>query len=56
MYFTKVCLNEDPSLSPVFELFLEYLYSGRIALRHSMVLNVLMLADKYDVKDLQVNL
>jgi len=37
----------------VFADFLHYLYSGRIVLTHDSVLAVLMLADKYNVVDLQ---
>jgi len=37
----------------VFADFLHYLYSGRILLTHDTVLAVLMLADKYNVVDLQ---
>jgi len=37
----------------VFADFLRYMYSGRISLTHDTVLAVLMLADKYNVVDLQ---
>jgi len=37
----------------VFADFLQYMYSGRISLSHDSVLAVLMLADKYNVVDLQ---
>lgn len=40
-------------LPQVFADFLHYLYSGRILLTHDTVLAVLMLADKYNVVDLQ---
>jgi len=40
-------------LLQVFADFLHYLYSGRILLTHDTVLPVLMLADKYNVVDLQ---
>ena len=50
----KIVLKEEPECIQVFELFLRYLYTGKIRLTHYTVLYVLMLADKYGVEDLQV--
>ena len=49
----RVVLLEEPACVQVFELFLRYLYTGVVHLHHYNVLSILMLADKYNVRDLQ---
>lgn len=51
----KIVLKEEPECVHVFDQFLKYLYTGQIQLTHGSVLAILMLADKYNVDDLQVN-
>lgn len=48
----EITLQEDPVCIVVFGTFLQYIYTGRIRLDHLNVLPVLMLADKYGLKDL----
>lgn len=48
----RILLQEAPECVEVFELFLRYLYTGRLKISHSTVLPILALADKYNVKDL----
>jgi len=50
---TRVVLTETPSCEAVFEDFLRYLYTGRIALDHATCIPLVSLADKYNVRDLQ---
>ena len=49
----RVVLKEEPQCMAVFELFLQFFYTGCIQLTHVNVLPVLMLADKYNVCDLR---
>ncbi|RWS10285.1 hypothetical protein B4U79_11914 [Dinothrombium tinctorium] len=49
---TRIVLHEDPLCVKVFPEFLRYLYIGRININHILVLPLLTLADKYNVKDL----
>jgi len=49
---TTVVLQEDPACVKVFADFLKYLYTGEILINHYSVLPLLMLGDKYNVKDL----
>lgn len=51
-YKDKIYLEEEPQCEIVFEDFLQYLYTGKIQLRHTSVLPVLILADKYNIGDL----
>ncbi|CAL4061387.1 unnamed protein product, partial [Meganyctiphanes norvegica] len=48
----RIILQEATECVEVFELFLRYLYTGRLKVSHSTVLPILALADKYNVKDL----
>jgi hypothetical protein len=48
----KIVLGETPSGEAVFEDFLKYLYTGKIALDLATVIPISSLADKYNVKDL----
>lgn len=50
----RIVLQEEEECVAVFPDFLSYLYTGLIHLSHDNVLYVLMLADKYNVIDLQV--
>jgi len=50
----KIVLKEEPECIQVFDSFLRYLYTGKIHLMHNSVLSILMLADKYNIDDLQV--
>lgn len=45
-------LQEDPTCVPVFPDFLKYLYTGQLHINHFLVLPLVRLADKYNVKDL----
>ena len=45
-------LQESPECEAVFEVFLKYLYTGKISLNYSNVIPILQLADKYNVRDL----
>ncbi|XP_063877167.1 BTB/POZ domain-containing protein 17-like [Scylla paramamosain] len=48
----RIVLQEATECVEVFELFLRYLYTGRLKVSHTTVLPILALADKYNVKDL----
>lgn len=48
----KVILREDPECETVFEIFLRYLYTGKIVLSKVNVMPLLILADKYNVSTL----
>ncbi|KAG7168215.1 BTB/POZ domain-containing protein 17-like [Homarus americanus] len=48
----RILLQEASECVEVFELFLRYLYTGRLKVSHATVLPILALADKYNVKDL----
>ncbi|KAG0710387.1 BTB/POZ domain-containing protein 17 [Chionoecetes opilio] len=48
----RIVLQEAAECVEVFELFLRYLYTGRLKVSHATVLPILALADKYNVKDL----
>ena len=48
----KIVLKESPECEAVFEVFLKYLYTGKISVNYSNVIPILQLADKYNVKDL----
>lgn len=50
---SKVVLKEEPECVAVFPAFIQYLYTGIIHLNHDTVMPLLMLADKYNVKDLR---
>ncbi|KAL6264588.1 hypothetical protein P5V15_004690 [Pogonomyrmex californicus] len=49
---SRVTLQETPQCAPIFSEFLRYFYTGQIRINHSVVLPILSLADKYNVKDL----
>lgn len=46
----RIVLQEAAECVEVFELFLRYLYTGRLKVSHATVLPTLALADKYNVK------
>lgn len=46
----RIVLQEATECVGVFELFLRYLYTGRLKVSHTTVLPILALADKYNVK------
>lgn len=48
----RIVLGETPSCEAVFEDFLKYLYTGKIALDFATVIPIVSLADKYNVMDL----
>jgi len=48
----RIVLTESPVCAAVFEVFLKYLYTGKIKVDYSNVIPLLQLADKYNVKDL----
>ncbi|XP_023344194.1 BTB/POZ domain-containing protein 17 [Eurytemora carolleeae] len=48
----KIILMESPACAAVFEVFLKYLYTGKIHVNYANVIPLLQLADKYNVKDL----
>ena len=48
----RIVLGETPSCEAVFEDFLKYLYTGKIALDFATVIPIVSLADKYNVTDL----
>ncbi|XP_069157650.1 BTB/POZ domain-containing protein 17 isoform X4 [Procambarus clarkii] len=48
----RIILQEASECVVVFDLFLRYLYTGRLKVSHATVLPILALADKYNVKDL----
>ncbi|KAI1287838.1 BTB/POZ domain-containing protein 17 [Halotydeus destructor] len=49
---SNIVLMEDTACFAVFPEFLKYMYTGRIEINHFQVLPLLMLADKYNIKDL----
>ncbi|KAG5899435.1 hypothetical protein JTB14_033626 [Gonioctena quinquepunctata] len=49
---SRVQLQEMPICEPVFPVFLEYFYTGKILITHTNVMPVLALADKYIVRSL----
>lgn len=49
---SRVTLQETPQCVPIFSEFLRYFYTGQIRINYSVVLPILSLADKYNVKDL----
>jgi len=48
----EIVLKETPECQAVFEVFLKYLYTGKIKVDYANVIPLLQLADKYNVKDL----
>lgn len=48
----RVTLQETPPCAAIFGEFLRYFYTGHIRVSQGVVLPILMLADKYNVKDL----
>ena len=46
----RIILQEASECVAVFELFLRYLYTGRLRVSHATVLPILALADKYNVR------
>jgi len=48
----RIVLKESPACQAVFEVFLKYLYTGKISVDYANVIPILQLADKYNVKDL----
>lgn len=48
----KIILQEDPECVEVFPDFLKYMYTGKIHIKHELVLPLVTLADKYNIKDL----
>lgn len=48
----KIVLRESPACAAVFEVFLKYLYTGKIQVNYANVIPLLQLADKYNVRDL----
>lgn len=49
---TRVTLQETSQCVPIFSEFLRYFYTGQIRINYGVVLPILSLADKYNVKDL----
>lgn len=49
---SRVTLQETPQCASIFSEFLRYFYTGQIRISHSVVLPIISLADKYNVKDL----
>lgn len=49
---SRVTLQETPQCAPIFSEFLRYFYTGQIRISYTVVLPILSLADKYNVKDL----
>ncbi|CAG9860505.1 unnamed protein product [Phyllotreta striolata] len=49
---SRVELQEMSICEPVFSIFLEYFYTGKIMITHTNVMPILALADKYIVKSL----
>jgi len=47
-----IVLKESPACATVFEVFLKYLYTGKINVDYANVIPLVQLADKYNVKDL----
>lgn len=50
----RIVLGETPSCEAVFEDFLKYFYTGKIALDFATVIPIVSLADKYNVTDLLI--
>jgi len=48
----RIILKETSACQAVFEVFLKYLYTGKIQVDYANVIPLLQLADKYNVKDL----
>lgn len=48
----KIVLKEQPACAAVFEVFIQYLYTGKVVVDYANVIPMLQLADKYNVKDL----
>jgi len=48
----RIVLKESPACATVFEVFLKYLYTGKINVDYANVIPLVQLADKYYVKDL----
>ncbi|XP_076655042.1 transport and golgi organization 10 [Halictus rubicundus] len=49
---SRVTLQETPQCAPIFSEFLRYFYTGQIRINCGVVLPILSLADKYNVRDL----
>ncbi|XP_044593054.1 BTB/POZ domain-containing protein 17-like [Cotesia glomerata] len=49
---SRVTLQETPQCVPIFSEFLRYFYTGQIRISYEVVLPILSLADKYNVRDL----
>jgi hypothetical protein len=49
---SRVTLQETPQCALIFSEFLRYFYTGHLRISHGVVLPILSLADKYNVKDL----
>ncbi|XP_015589909.1 BTB/POZ domain-containing protein 17 [Cephus cinctus] len=49
---SRVTLQETPQCAAIFSEFLRYFYTGQIRINYGVVLPILSLADKYNVKDL----
>ena len=49
---SRITLCETPQCAPIFSEFLRYFYTGQIRISYGVVLPILSLADKYNVKDL----
>lgn len=49
---SRVTLRETPQCAAIFSEFLRYFYTGQIKINYVVVLPILSLADKYNVKDL----
>ena len=47
---SSVVLQETPACAAIFENFLQYFYTGQIRINHLIVMPILALADKYNVK------
>ncbi|CAG5129157.1 unnamed protein product [Candidula unifasciata] len=48
----SVVLVEEPVCEPVFDRFVNYIYSGQLYISHSTVCPLLTLADKYNVREM----
>ncbi|XP_034235411.1 BTB/POZ domain-containing protein 17 [Thrips palmi] len=51
---SRVNLGETPACAEVFDRFLQYFYTGHICVDAQIVMPILTLADKYNLKDLTV--
>ncbi|XP_012268456.2 BTB/POZ domain-containing protein 17 [Athalia rosae] len=49
---SRVTLQETPQCAAIFSEFLRYFYTGQIRINYGVVLPILSLADKYNVRDL----